>query len=202
MSDRQRSLRRKEILEAALAVFIRKGYQRATVDDVAQEVGLSVGALYRYFPRKADLILTLIDLRLAKAPKVFARVTQSIQDPWQRLVACVDTFVGALRLSHPENGRLLLVAFAEAIHDPDVRSGLHQRFNGVAKYLAGVINTGVQTGSFRPVDAENLSRLLVCLADGSTLYWVTKNPEVSLSGLRQSTLDLLRSLLLPAPKPS
>lgn len=199
ISDRQREERRQEILEAALSVFIQKGYQRSTVDDLAREVGLSVGALYRYFPRKADIMLTLIDRRLARAPAVFARITRSIQDPWQRLVACIDTFVSALRLSHPENGQLLLVALAEAIHDQEVRVGLHQRFGGVAAYLRDIIESGIKSGRFRPVEASHLSRLLVCLADGSTLYWVTKNPDVTLNGLRQSTVDLLGSLLLPTP---
>ena len=41
--------RRNQILEAAMAVFARQGFEQARMDDIAQEVGLSKGALYLYF---------------------------------------------------------------------------------------------------------------------------------------------------------
>jgi AcrR family transcriptional regulator len=45
-----------KIIEAARIVFAKKGYHDATMDDVAQEVGVSKGALYSYFTSKEDLL--------------------------------------------------------------------------------------------------------------------------------------------------
>lgn len=51
---------RKQVLEAALRVFCRKGYSAATLADVAEEADLSRGAIYWNFTNKQDLYVTLV----------------------------------------------------------------------------------------------------------------------------------------------
>lgn len=192
--------RREAILSAALEVFITKGYQAATVNDIAQQAGLSVGAIYRYFPTKADLMLALVRERLGRAPSLFARLTARVDDPWERLVRCVELFTIALRVRHPGTGRLLLVTMAEAVQDGAVRQGLHSRFTGLVEYIAGIIAEGVARGRFRPdIDPRTVAALLLAMADGVAVYWVTGAPEVKLNAMGQSLLAMLRSYLLPKP---
>ncbi|MER3460463.1 MAG: TetR family transcriptional regulator, partial [candidate division GAL15 bacterium] len=51
---------RARILEAARRVFARSGYHGTLMDQVAQEAGLSKGALYVHFPSKEELFLALL----------------------------------------------------------------------------------------------------------------------------------------------
>ncbi|MBY6275420.1 MAG: hypothetical protein CWE10_04245 [Symbiobacterium thermophilum] len=192
--------RREAILNAAMEVFIAKGYQVATVGDIAQQAGLSVGAIYRYFPTKADLMLALVRERLGRAPALFARLTARVEDPWERLVRCVELFTAALRVRHPGTGRLLLVTMAEAVQNGEVRRGLHDRFAGLADYVAGIIAEGVARGRFRPdVDPRTVAALLLSMADGVAVYWVTGAPDLELNAMGQSLVAMLRSYLLPEP---
>src|SRR5947209_16881972 len=55
---------RDELLDAALRVFARRGYRRASVDEIAAEAGYSKGALYWHFPGKHELFIALIDERI------------------------------------------------------------------------------------------------------------------------------------------
>src|SRR6478672_11668762 len=55
--------RRAQILAAATACFARQGYHATSMDDVVRESGLSVGAIYSYFPSKEDLYLALSETR-------------------------------------------------------------------------------------------------------------------------------------------
>ena len=48
--------RRQEILDAAKRVFVEKGYDAATINDIATEAGVAAGSIYRYFENKSDLI--------------------------------------------------------------------------------------------------------------------------------------------------
>lgn len=48
--------RRQEILDAAKRVFVEKGYDAATINDIAAEAGVAAGSIYRYFENKSDLI--------------------------------------------------------------------------------------------------------------------------------------------------
>jgi AcrR family transcriptional regulator len=52
---------RQQLLEAAGRVFARKGYVGASVDDIAEEAGFTVGALYSNFPSKQDLFLAAFE---------------------------------------------------------------------------------------------------------------------------------------------
>jgi AcrR family transcriptional regulator len=52
--------RDREVLEAAAAVFARKGYAAATVQDVAEELGILKGSLYYYIRTKEDLLFRII----------------------------------------------------------------------------------------------------------------------------------------------
>lgn len=59
-------IRRAQILEAAAAVFAEKGYQRATVKEVAARAGIAPGTIYLYFKNKRDLLLTIADRLIAQ----------------------------------------------------------------------------------------------------------------------------------------
>ncbi len=180
-----------------MEVFIGKGYQLATIDDISSRCKLSVGAIYRYFRNKGEIMLSLVDERLGRTPEMFARLTVKTGDPWERLVAAVDLFASALRVRHPATGRLLLVTLSEAVQDGEVRRGLHTRFAELANYLTGVIQEGVAEGLFRPdVKPEALARVLLCMADGLTVYWTTDTPSLELRPFRDEVLRMLKAYLL------
>ena len=55
------SKRRQEFIDAAIKVFIAKGYRRTSVRDITEEVGVSTGTFYIYFPNKRELFLGVVD---------------------------------------------------------------------------------------------------------------------------------------------
>ena len=59
VSDAHLTARRHQILDAAHGLFAERGFARTSMDDVAGAAGLSIGAVYRYFPSKNDLILAV-----------------------------------------------------------------------------------------------------------------------------------------------
>lgn len=197
VSAQHKEQRRQAILDAALDVFIGKGYQVATIDDIAHRAGLSVGAIYRYFPNKSEIMVTLVGERLGRTPEIFARLTQSEGDPWERLRKCIDLFIRSLRVRHPVTPRLLLVTLAEAVQDGEVRQGLQRRFSALVDYLTGVLEDGIKLGVFRPdADPVALACLLLCTADGTAVYWVTDAPEINLEAMRTTLTEMVRAYLL------
>lgn len=55
------ALRRKQILDAAIAVFAERGFHRATVRDIAKAAGVADGTIYNYFADKTALLLGILD---------------------------------------------------------------------------------------------------------------------------------------------
>ena len=94
--------KRQRILDGAMAVVLRYGFQRATMEDVAKEAGISRPALYLLFKNKAEIYRALAEsvmgeaLRRAEAAlsatggieeRIFAAVKTGILDPTELLMA-------------------------------------------------------------------------------------------------------------------
>ena len=56
-----RSARRAQLLDAALEVFVARGYHAAAMDEIADRAGVSKPVLYQHFPGKLELYLALLD---------------------------------------------------------------------------------------------------------------------------------------------
>lgn len=70
--EEQKNRRRKEILEAGLDLFIRKGYAATKIGDIASRVGMSMGLLFHYFESKEKLYEELITLGIAAPIDIMA----------------------------------------------------------------------------------------------------------------------------------
>ena len=57
VSEQHLAARRQQILDAAVGLFSVRGFARTSMSDVVRESGMSMGAVYRYFPSKADLVI-------------------------------------------------------------------------------------------------------------------------------------------------
>src|SRR5713226_7690587 len=62
--DEKKARTRERLLDAAADVFARRGFHAASLDEVADEAGLTKGAVYSNFTSKDDLIVALIETRL------------------------------------------------------------------------------------------------------------------------------------------
>ena len=167
--------RKNQILEAASAVFARLGFQRARMDDIADQAGLSKGALYLYYKSKDAVIAALLKHFFMQEMKHLQKLVSS---DFQGSVA-----EQLLHLTHDLTtamqwmSRLMPIAFefyAIAGRDKEVRQFLQEYFVTYRDELARLIQRGIQRGEFRSVDAESaavtLTALFECLA---LLYFVS-----------------------------
>lgn len=69
-NDRIRHLTREKLLQAAMDIFIAKGYHAASVDDVARQAGVSKGLLYHYFSGKEGLLEAMVNNRIQEVVEV------------------------------------------------------------------------------------------------------------------------------------
>lgn len=70
--------KRAEILQAAHALFVRYGFKKTTMDDLAAEAGVGKGTIYYYFRSKKDLLLGYADMCLEENN---ARVQEAVAEP-------------------------------------------------------------------------------------------------------------------------
>ena len=101
---------RKNILNCARKVFARAGYVTLRMSDVAEESGVSMGALYRYFQNKDDLVVNLIgDIHEQMFSASRASEHDFAADPYQALLAANRGY-----LKHYHENRDVMRALIEA----------------------------------------------------------------------------------------
>ncbi|HET8683853.1 MAG TPA: TetR/AcrR family transcriptional regulator, partial [Micromonosporaceae bacterium] len=81
VSEAHLAARRQQILDAARRCFTRNGFHATSMQDVIAEAGLSVGAIYRYFRSKEELVIAIAEEVLAQVGAQLAEVTAADPPP-------------------------------------------------------------------------------------------------------------------------
>lgn len=158
--------RRRQILDAALTCFARRGFHQATINQICTEAGLSTGAVYRYFPSKNDLILAIAEEDRGALLQALDSVGE--QAGFQARMRAV-AHVWLERIAERDRA-LIAEVLAEAARDPS----LGRRLAQVDRPLRAVISEAVQTGQARgevdpALDEEAAVRLVMAALDGMAL---------------------------------
>ena len=91
--SRDEGVRRAEILDAAIHMFGRNGYENTKWADIAGDVGIGPTALYHYFASKQHCLYVILDQALSELHERFDAMTAGTADPRQALRAvCTDCF--------------------------------------------------------------------------------------------------------------
>lgn len=199
--------RSEEIVAAATACFLEKGFHKTSVQDIAERAGLSMGLLYRYFPSKEAIIEAAATTagrearahieRFAQAPDVVAGFGELARELLQ--AAAVPGYQALLAEIHAESFRS---AALRRLEQADVAS--------VHEALAGALSRHQQAGRLAATaDGPALAVVLLAaieglatttdLLAGSRLESV---PERLLDRSVQTLARLLTSALPPKRRPS
>src|SRR5271167_2323078 len=87
-----RLARRRQLLDAALEVFVARGYHAAAMDEIAERAGVSKPVLYQHFPGKLELYLALLDESVDTLVATVRDALRSNPDPKQRVGATFGAY--------------------------------------------------------------------------------------------------------------
>jgi AcrR family transcriptional regulator len=110
--------RRQQILEAACERVRRSGFHGASMAEIAQASGLSVGQIYRYFANKEAIVAAIVEQDLAEMRAKFAKLETA---DGSMVGIAIEQFVGAMERNYdPARAALMLEVLAEAARNPRV----------------------------------------------------------------------------------
>jgi AcrR family transcriptional regulator len=160
-----------EILAAAVRIFREKGYHAASMQDLADAVGLQKASLYYYVSSKEDL-LTLIYERFIGA---FTRqLTELLAEPLpatEKLRRAIATQVVALS----EQIELFTVYLNEIkFLNPRLRSRIHAEAEHQAELLQAILQQGVAAGEFRELDVKMTVHAIIGMCNWTYRWYSPK----------------------------
>ena len=109
---RARRNREPDVIEAAIAVFYAKGYPAATIQDVADAVGMLKGSLYHYIATKEDLLHKVLRGSHEQAQQIMTQVSQLDGPPLERL----HTYLKLIHLWYLDHPQRVNVYFTQQHH--------------------------------------------------------------------------------------
>jgi AcrR family transcriptional regulator len=156
------------LLSAAAATFAERGFEAATMDEIAERVGLSKGALYYRYKSKEDLFLALLDERCAAYISDLERARGTGASAGAGWGAVADQFLSVLReRSWP---RLFFEYVSYASRHPHARSQLAKRTRALRRAFERVIEQqAADAGAELPVPAADIALAITALGNGLAL---------------------------------
>jgi AcrR family transcriptional regulator len=157
--------RRPQIVEAAIRVFIRKGFRKATMPDIAREAGLSIGGVYWYFEGKDEIVSAILERAFAEDFGALAELVRADAPATGRLLAFVAAYADSFDQwlwMNPIGAEF----YGEAAHDEKVRAVILRYIDRYRQALAALIGQGIQRGEFRVVDPAVAATALLGLEEG------------------------------------
>lgn len=156
--------RQQEILDAARAVLIERGYEGFVLREIAAELGITVGNLQYYFPTREDLLLGVGRAENQRALDAILRITLERASPTEKIRRLVREVVDGW---HREGGKVFAALTLLAIHNPQIRALYMENYQGFYDALADVL-AELEPRSSRDALVQK-ARLVTSLLDGALL---------------------------------
>ncbi len=150
-----------ELLDAALELFVEKGFTAARADEVAQRAGVSKGTLYLYYPSKEELFKAVIARSLSSRIADTAQRVQQWQEGMAPLLESLLVEWWQQTYASPASGVFKIIV-AEVRNFPEIAEYYVQHvIEPGSALIGGIIARGVASGEFRAVDVESTVHSLV-----------------------------------------
>lgn len=144
--------RREQIIEAALRVFARKGFNGATNKDVAKEAGITPGLIYHYFESKEELLKAALDQH-SPVGLIHALPEEILKQPPETFLRFMAQKLLEIAESEPFVN-LLRVFLPEVIYNPSITTFNLAVIQEVSEFLVRYLEAKMESGELRRSDAS------------------------------------------------
>ena len=159
--QRRKDARPLELLDAALELFVEKGFAAARAEEVAQRAGVSKGTLYLYYPSKEELFKAVIVRNLTSRIAATAQQVQAWDGEMATLLESLLVQWWQETYASPASG-VFKILIAEMRNFPEIAEYYVQQVIEPGSALIGsIIARGIGSGEFRAVDVESTVHSLV-----------------------------------------
>jgi AcrR family transcriptional regulator len=159
--QRRKEARPQELLEAALALFVEKGFAATRAEEVAQRAGVSKGTLYLYYPSKEELFKAVVRQNLsALIAEGMELVQQHEGDSSSLLTTLLRTWWD--RIGNTPAAGIHKIVLSEVRNFPELAQFYTDEVIVPADELfCRCVRRGIDRGEFRPMPAHEVAMALM-----------------------------------------
>lgn len=182
---------RQQILLAAIKLLGTKGYANMSMNDIVAESGISKGGIYWHFKNK-DAIIEAVFVSILVAQLAFIEAQLAGTDPAEDRLRRI---FGIAHLVEEESTPPPLEFYALAARDAALMEQVRRYVHIYQERIAQVIQQGIDSGEFAPVDPRMTALNLLSILEGVLLIGLTVQPETLTAQVDQAIDLIFRGLL-------
>lgn len=159
--QRLKDIRPQQLLDAALTLFVEKGFAATRSEEVAHQAGVSKGTLYLYYPSKEELFKAVVRQNIASLIVEGSEIVAAYDGSTSQLLLSLFD-VWWTRVGDSQAGGLHKVVLSEVRNFPELAQFYADEVILPAHALfEGVVRRGIDRGEFRPVDTGPVAHALM-----------------------------------------
>ncbi len=178
MNDKLKDIKKNKILDAALQIFVKKGYSETRMDDIVNMSGMSKGAIYHHYKSKRELFLDLINFWEEFCfPNIFDKKykNKSASSKLREIVKdVVHTFKDKKYVFLAE-----LEIWSLSNHDEAVRAKTKKLYANLINLFSSIIKDGISQGEFKKLNVNIAALSIMTSLQGVIWFSIFEKSELS-----------------------
>ncbi len=159
-----------DIVNAAVEIFLEKGFEGASMAAIAQKAQISKGGLYHHFSSK-DEILYYANEKLNTPIYEYVRLANENPDPVAGIRWYIKSYVGYW-LEHQKELTFFFLSMIKALSSPEIWKSYEEYYNQMIGFIEKLFVKGVRSGQFREHNTRASAVTLMSALDGVLSYLV------------------------------
>lgn len=190
--------RKQDLLNIAYRMFIEKGYENTSVDDIIIEAGIAKGTYYYYFESKEATLEAVIEMMIEKAENIAKAALMNPVPIPQKLASVVYAF-------QPNKDEIVITDVLERKENIVMHDKIGKKIVEVAvPILSDIVREGIAQGIFVCTNVEERVKMLLIMSQNMFDYgaYSNKNIEVYVDmlekslGAKEGTMSFISEFLL------
>lgn len=190
--------RKQDLLNIAYRMFIEKGYENTSVDDIIAEAGIAKGTYYYYFESKEATLEAVIEMMIEKAENIAKAALMNPVPIPQKLASVVYAF-------QPNKDEIVITDVLERKENIVMHDKIGKKIVEVAvPILSDIVREGIAQGIFVCTNVEERVKMLLIMSQNMFDYGAYSNKDIEVYvdmlekslGAKEGTMSFISEFLL------
>ena len=190
--------RKQDLLNIAYRMFIEKGYENTSVDDIIIEAGIAKGTYYYYFESKEATLEAVIEMMIEKAENIAKAALMNPVPIPQKLASVVYAF-------QPNKDEIVITDVLERKENIVMHDKIGKKIVEVAvPILSDIVREGIAQGIFACTNVEERVKMLLIMSQNMFDYGAYSNKDIEVYvdmlekslGAKEGTMSFISDFLL------
>jgi TetR/AcrR family fatty acid metabolism transcriptional regulator len=184
--------KKEHILDAALDVFVDKGFSNVMINDIAKVAGIGKGTVYEYFKSKEELFSELLKYLFARHKNYIPKQWENGTTPEKKLRNLLSSYIRLYIQASSRRNKVLFMLVDYLSHNSAKAFRKSEGyFSGYREEIHSIIEEGITLGTFKKVEVESAVTAITMIMDGLMFQMFLVPKTFTLKEMSQVLIDII-----------